>query len=334
MAVERAARQTLRGSRPCAPLNPRVVALGGRPWTLLASLTALRRVTGQHGRRHRRRRRRVERPAAARARRAAPGDLRMALAALCGDDEWGRTWSEVVQHRFRSEGALHQHAVGNLLSSRSGSCSRTGRRARLGGPPARGAGPGAADVRRTARHRPSWRRRTSSMVRVRGQVDVATTAGRVRSVSLLPAGAAACPEAVGCGLSADWVVLGPGSWFTSVLPHLLVPELADALRHHRAAAARRSTSTRSRGDRGLLAARATWRCFADTRRSWPSTSCSPTRPPCPSVGPSLAKAASTAGCRAGARRLAPRPTGRGTTGTAGRRVSDRFFERGRIGPWR
>ena len=32
-----------------------------------------------------------------------PGDLRMALAALCGDDEWGRTWSEVVQHRFRSE---------------------------------------------------------------------------------------------------------------------------------------------------------------------------------------------------------------------------------------
>ena len=29
-----------------------------------------------------------------------PGDLRMALAALCGDDEWGTTWSQVVQHRF------------------------------------------------------------------------------------------------------------------------------------------------------------------------------------------------------------------------------------------
>ena len=28
----------------------------------------------------------------------------------------------------------------------------------------------------------------------------------------------------------DWVVLGPGSWFTSVLPHLMVPDLADALR--------------------------------------------------------------------------------------------------------
>src|SRR5215472_6966224 len=29
-----------------------------------------------------------------------PGDLRMALAALCGDDSWGTTWSRVIQHRF------------------------------------------------------------------------------------------------------------------------------------------------------------------------------------------------------------------------------------------
>jgi len=28
---------------------------------------------------------------------------------------------------------------------------------------------------------------------------------------------------------ADWVVLGPGSWFTSVIPHLLVPDLRRAL---------------------------------------------------------------------------------------------------------
>ena len=28
---------------------------------------------------------------------------------------------------------------------------------------------------------------------------------------------------------ADWVVLGPGSWFTSVMPHLMVPQLRDAL---------------------------------------------------------------------------------------------------------
>ncbi|MDI1290131.1 MAG: 2-phospho-L-lactate transferase CofD family protein, partial [bacterium] len=44
-----------------------------------------------------------------------PGDLRMALAALCGDDEWGRTWEQVIQHRFGGSGALSGHSVGNLL---------------------------------------------------------------------------------------------------------------------------------------------------------------------------------------------------------------------------
>lgn len=44
-----------------------------------------------------------------------PGDLRKALAALCGDDDWGQTWARVIQHRFQSEGDLHGHAVGNLL---------------------------------------------------------------------------------------------------------------------------------------------------------------------------------------------------------------------------
>ena len=31
-----------------------------------------------------------------------PGDLRMALSALCDDTDWGRTWRDVMQHRFRS----------------------------------------------------------------------------------------------------------------------------------------------------------------------------------------------------------------------------------------
>ena len=44
-----------------------------------------------------------------------PGDLRMALAALCGSDEWGRTWADVVQHRFAGDGEMRGHVIGNLL---------------------------------------------------------------------------------------------------------------------------------------------------------------------------------------------------------------------------
>jgi uncharacterized cofD-like protein len=44
-----------------------------------------------------------------------PGDLRMALAALCDDTEWGHAWRDVMQHRFQGHGPLAGHALGNLL---------------------------------------------------------------------------------------------------------------------------------------------------------------------------------------------------------------------------
>jgi uncharacterized cofD-like protein len=66
---------------------------------------------------------------------------------------------------------------------------------------------------------------------VRGQAQVASTTGQVRSVALVPPNPPACPEAVDAIGEADVIVLGPGSWFTSVLIHLLVPELAAALRN-------------------------------------------------------------------------------------------------------
>jgi uncharacterized cofD-like protein len=58
---------------------------------------------------------------------------------------------------------------------------------------------------------------------------VATTPGRVHRVWLRPERPQACLDAVRAVGEADLVVLGPGSWFTSVLPHLLVPALAAAL---------------------------------------------------------------------------------------------------------
>jgi uncharacterized cofD-like protein len=64
---------------------------------------------------------------------------------------------------------------------------------------------------------------------VRGQVAVATTTGQVVQVRLDPARVDGCSEAVEAVLDADWVVFGPGSWFTSVIPHLLVPDMARAL---------------------------------------------------------------------------------------------------------
>ena len=229
--------------------GPRVVALGGGHG-LAVSLSALRHVTDQltavvtvaddGGSSGRLRREFGCLP---------PGDLRMALAALCGDDEWGRLWSQVVQHRFdggsqqraggdepyephgAADGALDGHALGNVLILALW---------QLLGDPVEGLDyvgrllgahgrvlpmslapidieadvvlPGAADL-----------------THLTGQVEVATSTGRMVGIQLVPAAPVACPQAVAAIDAADWIVLGPGSWFTSVLPHLLVPGLREAI---------------------------------------------------------------------------------------------------------
>ncbi|MBX6371606.1 MAG: uridine diphosphate-N-acetylglucosamine-binding protein YvcK [Acidothermus sp.] len=215
-------------------MTPKVVALGGGHG-LAASLSALRCVTdkitavvtvsddgGSSGRL------REEFGV------LPPGDLRKALAALCGDDEWGRTWADVLQYRFRGDGALRDHALGNLLivgitellGDEVAALDLVGRLLGARGRvlpmatvpldiEAQVAGVDPADPR--------------AIRTVRGQVAVATARGRVVNVALVPPNPPACPEAIRAIMEADWVVLGPGSWFSSVIPHLLVPELARAL---------------------------------------------------------------------------------------------------------
>ena len=163
-----------------------------------------------------------------------PGDLRMALAALCGDDEWGRTWAEVVQHRFAGQGEMQGHVVGNLLIVSLWELMGDHVRAldwmgRLLGAHGRVLPMATTPMDITARVRGADPDDPTGVRVVRGQVEVATTGGRIESVALVPEDPRACDEAVEAIRSAEWVVLGPGSWFTSVIPHLMVPGLRQAL---------------------------------------------------------------------------------------------------------
>jgi uncharacterized cofD-like protein len=64
---------------------------------------------------------------------------------------------------------------------------------------------------------------------IRGQAAIAATTGRVRDIRLAPADPPVHPAVLEAIAAADVVSLGPGSWYTSVLPHLLVPRLRAAL---------------------------------------------------------------------------------------------------------
>ncbi|HUR51722.1 MAG TPA: uridine diphosphate-N-acetylglucosamine-binding protein YvcK [Mycobacteriales bacterium] len=163
-----------------------------------------------------------------------PGDLRMALSALAGGDEWSGTWQRLLQHRYTGPGELSGHAVGNLVLSalaeiEGGIVPALDLVGRLVG--ARGRVlPACCEpleiVAQVVGADPAAPHEVSEVV---GQVAVATTPGSVCALRLDPADPTACPEAVQAVLEADYVVLGPGSWFTSVMPHLLVPDLRDAL---------------------------------------------------------------------------------------------------------
>lgn len=213
---------------------PSVVALGGGHG-LAASLSALRQLTtrltaivtvaddgGSSGRL------RAEFPI------LPPGDLRMALAALCGDDEVGRSWAAVLQSRFPGEGPLGGHSIGNLLIA--------GLWQQLADPVA-GLDMVASMLHTEGRVLPMAAvplvieadligadpSRPDEVTTVVGQEAVALATGQIADVRLVPADPPTVPAAVEAVAQADYIVLGPGSWYSSVIPHVLVPQLLEAI---------------------------------------------------------------------------------------------------------
>ena len=215
-------------------MSPRIVALGGGHG-LYATLSAARRITphvtavvtvaddgGSSGRI------RSELDV------VPPGDLRMALAALASDSRHGRLWATILQHRFGGSGALAGHPIGNLMlaglnevfADPVAALDELGRVLGVSGrvlPMC----PIALQIEADVQGLESDPRMSRVIV---GQVAIATTVGKVRRVRLRPPDPPATEQAVDAIMDADLVVLGPGSWFTSVIPHVLVPGLAKAVR--------------------------------------------------------------------------------------------------------
>lgn len=158
-----------------------------------------------------------------------PGDLRMALAALCADDDWGRSWAEILQYRFTSEGDLNNHAIGNLILTALwdrdidpvGGLDKVGQLLKVVGrvlPMA----PKPLDIEATFSTK-------SGKKIVRGQVEVAESKGRVDDLNLIPNDPSMTIEAKQAISEADWIFFGPGSWLSSVMPHFLHKEQEVAL---------------------------------------------------------------------------------------------------------
>jgi uncharacterized cofD-like protein len=162
-----------------------------------------------------------------------PGDIRNCLAAL-SDDETLMT--QIFQYRFAGSTGLGGHSLGNLfitaLADITGSFEEgVVESARVLAIKGRVLPSTLHDVRLVADvNLPS----ETAEVRIRGESRIPEVAGKVRRVWLEPNTPQAFPPAIQSILTADLIVVGPGSLFTSIIPNLLVPDIAEAVRSSRA----------------------------------------------------------------------------------------------------
>ena len=162
-----------------------------------------------------------------------PGDIRNCLAALSNDEAM---LSQLFQYRFpNGSKGLDGHSFGNLfitaLAEISGSfeeaVAESGRVLSVSG---RVLPSTLHDVRLVADVELSH---SDKEIRVKGESRIPESHGMVRRVWLDPNSPQAFPKALQAILHADMIVIGPGSLYTSILPNLLVPDIAAAIRASR-----------------------------------------------------------------------------------------------------
>lgn len=163
-----------------------------------------------------------------------PGDIRNCLAALSDDEA---LMSQLFQYRFGDElDGLEGHSFGNLLitvlveltGSFEKAVAESGRVLAIHGevlPATLHNVRLVADI--TLPH-------TAGEVRIEGESRIPIFPGAVKRVWLEPNNPTAYPQVIQAILSADLIIVGPGSLYTSILPNLLVPDITAAIRASRA----------------------------------------------------------------------------------------------------
>jgi uncharacterized cofD-like protein len=159
-----------------------------------------------------------------------PGDLRNCLAALSDDETMLK---QLFKYRFgNNDDGLDGHSFGNLfisaLSEITGSfedaIAESGRVLGVNG---RVFPASLIDVRLAAE---IYQIESEKVVRVEGESNIGSSGGQIRRIWLEPNNPPAYPKVVQALLTADFIVIGPGSLYTSLLPNLLVPDIAAAIR--------------------------------------------------------------------------------------------------------
>src|SRR5882762_5485725 len=152
-----------------------------------------------------------------------PGDIRNCIVALSEDEA---LLSRLFQHRFVKGSGLEGHSFGNLFLAALTSVTKDFSEAvRL-----------SSEILLTRGH--IYPATTSHVElealmedgrRIRGETKITASSGRIKQLFLDPPNVQPLPQTLEAMARADLITVGPGSLFTSLIPNLLVPGIAQAM---------------------------------------------------------------------------------------------------------
>ncbi|WAL61961.1 gluconeogenesis factor YvcK family protein [Thermocoleostomius sinensis] len=152
-----------------------------------------------------------------------PGDIRNCLAALADEE---KLLTELFQYRFRAGEGLNGHSFGNLfltvMSEVTGDLEQ-----------AIAASSKVLAIRgqvlpSTLTDMRLWAELADGRI-IEGESNITKAAGKIVRIGCTPTNPPALPKALQAIAEADYIVIGPGSLYTSIIPNLLVPDIAAAI---------------------------------------------------------------------------------------------------------
>jgi uncharacterized cofD-like protein len=157
-----------------------------------------------------------------------PGDIRNCLAALADEE---KLLTELFQYRFQAGDGLAGHSFGNLfltvMSEITGDLEQ-----------AIAASSKVLAIRgqvlpATLSDVHLWAELADGR-RIEGESNITEAKGKIVRVGCTPANPPALPRAIQAIQEADYLIMGPGSLYTSIIPNLLVPEITEAIAQSKA----------------------------------------------------------------------------------------------------